>query len=1005
MSDHRMSRAQPPLPEEEAAGSGMVRAGDEVIHFNVRADGNSRVYQAEVQQFFLTSGKAPPGAVSTITTCPYPGLSGFDRRYADWFFGRGSLLSELIARLDRRQVSGGIQVVEGKSGAGKSSLLQAGLLRELDLDRVPGSSRWHKCVFTPSNRPVEALTEQLAQVTGTEDPDEWTCRLAAADGPRLVVVIDQFEELFTLCDDEEQRRRFVQLIVGLSGCRDGRRPAALVVIGVRADFYPALSDHPELRSAFHDGSLRVGAMSEAELREAVLRPAEKVGLSIERGLVELLFADLGVTSGETGPGSYEEGRLPLLAHALRTTWQQRDGDTLTVDGYKQTGRIYGALAKTADQVYDRLPPEGGRLAERLLVRLVKVGEQSEDARRRILYDELVATSGDPPLAAAVVDQFTSARLLTRHRDTVEITHEALLRDWPRLHTWLNTDRIGRLSRQKLEEAASTWEKQDRDPSFLYRGANLEQTREIDPAELSTAARAFLTASRESDLRERRIRFAAKITIAVLVLILLATTGVVIWQGLEAAQQRDMARASRIMVEADRQRESDASLSAQLALAAHRVKADDDTFTRVISEANSALPTPLLGHADVVNSITYRPDGRVLASAGDDLTIRLWDLSDPARPVPLGRPIGVPGAARRERSPQPMVFSPDGHTLIGSAGDETIRAWDVSDPARPVPLGRPITGNGRGVTAMALSPDGRTLASGDDVAIRLWDVTDMARPLPLGRPLTGHAHVIDALTFVADGHALAGADGQTIRLWNLDRPARPTLLGVMKHTGVKDLASVGETLASAGEDETIRLWNISRPERQLITEAGRLTVEGPGGPSAIALSPDGRTLAVADSGSRSIVLWDVSDPARPTRLSPSLTGHTSGASSLAFGPDGRTLASASYDRSLLLWNLPGSRLAIEGSAMAFGPGGRMLASLHDIGSLRLWDVPDQGSPRPRGRPLRSQARGIDAVAMSPDGRMLAICDSDGHTVLWDLSDPAKACLIIRRGGARAAGKRW
>src|SRR6266568_2765170 len=344
--------------------------------------------------------RAVSGAL--VRECPYPGLAAFGPEQARWFFGRDELIAELTTRLDQRLHTGGVQVVLAPSGAGKSSLLRAGLLPKLDQAALPGSDRWPKVVFTPTADPVWVLAANIALLTGVDvavvveelvgDPSGCLSRLSYAlrervgdrdPHPRWVVVVDQFEQLFTLCVDGQQRRTFIDVLTRIAGHRTdggaGRDPVGLVMVGVRADFYPACVDHPLLRAALQDAPLVVGSMSEAELREAILFPARDVGLDVEPGLVEVLLRDLGATAlaDAGGDASYEAGRLPLLAHVLRVSWQQRHGQMLTMAGYRATGVIRRAVATTAEQLFTRFTPPAQHAARRMFLRLVTRGGQSD----------------------------------------------------------------------------------------------------------------------------------------------------------------------------------------------------------------------------------------------------------------------------------------------------------------------------------------------------------------------------------------------------------------------------------------------------------------------------------------------------------------------------------------------------------------------------------------------------------------------------------------------------
>ncbi|MGH3828217.1 MAG: hypothetical protein ACRDQX_13770, partial [Pseudonocardiaceae bacterium] len=402
------SGEQPPeLPSPQSVGDS--------VHLEAHASGQARINQAgRDQHHYYGDGvhrerwvEAGPQA----GTCPYPGLASFGPEEARWFFGRNQLTAKVIVRLDERLRTGGVQMVVAPSGAGKSSLLHAGLLPKLEGGALPGSSRWPTIMFTPTARPLTALATQIAALTGA-DPATLAADLAADPRrcvevlrshivkqdlqARVVVVVDQFEELFTLCTDDKHRCTFIELLSQLAsppaGVGADGRPVGLVVLGVRADFYAACVNDPHLHAALEDNPLVVGPMSDTELRAAILYPAQDVGLDVEPGLVELLLSDLGdtaVTTGESGMISYEAGRLPLLAHALRATWQQRHGHTLTVDGYRNTGGIHRAVATTAESVFTGLDSTGEQTARILFLRLIKIGDGTEDTRRQVTRTDLL----------------------------------------------------------------------------------------------------------------------------------------------------------------------------------------------------------------------------------------------------------------------------------------------------------------------------------------------------------------------------------------------------------------------------------------------------------------------------------------------------------------------------------------------------------------------------------------------------------------------------------------
>nr|WSX19423.1 hypothetical protein OG690_06100 [Streptomyces tubercidicus] len=1025
--------------------AGELPEGGEGIGLEAQASDRARIYQARRDLYVSerdlhvhyvdgvrTARRGEPGAGPE--ECPYPGLAAFDAQQAQWFFGRDGLTADLLVRLDERLWAGGPLAVAAPSGAGKSSLLRAGLLPALARGALPvaGSARWPCAVLTPTAHPLDALAPCLVRVAGVspqraaevlaDGPEACVAMLRAAlleetggeygTRRRWVVVVDQLEELFTVCTSKEEADAFLDVLGAIAEAGPaGEGPAGLVVFGLRSDFYTQCADQPRLRATLQDSPVVVGPMSEAEVREAILFPARVVGLEVEPGLVEVLLRDLGAharaaaTGAPDGPresGGYEAGRLPLLAHALRATWRQRHAHVLTVEGYRATGGIAHAIATTADSVYACMDPPGRRATRALLLRLVKIGSGVEDTRRRLPYTDL-AGHGDSAVPAAIIESFTQARLLTRERDSVEITHEVLLRAWPRLRHWIEDDRADNLIRQELEEAAADWEHAGRDAGMLYRGSRLQAARswatkarhEEQPGSTGVA---FLAASLWQQQHTDRLRRAVISVLAVLVLIASSAAVIAFRQRATAQTERDTAIFNQVSAEADQLRNTDGSLAAQLDLVAHHMRPKNSKiYTDLVTAGNVPLSTPLTGHTSQVTSTAFSPDGHTLASGSDDATIRLWDVSDPTHPGQLGRPL-----TGHTDAVESVAFSPDGHTLASASEDTTVRLWNLSGPARTTVHPHIITGPTSAFYTVAFSPDGGILASaGNDRTVRLWDVRDPAHIKQLGQPLIGHTRTIYSVAFSPDGHTLASASNDTtVRLWNISYPYRSTPLGrpfpgLTGHTNtVRSVAFSpdGHTLVSAGNDHTIRLWNM--PQAPLLGHYADV--------ESAAFSPDGRTLATG-SDDRMIRLWDVAGPGRATALGPPLTGSTKAVESVAFSPDGHILASGSNDRTVRLWDVTEPAHPRElGSALtghtdtvrsvAFSPDGRTLASGSNDRTIRLWDVTEPAHPRELGSALTGHTGTVYTVAFSPDGRTLASGSNDRTIRLWDVTDPTRTTPI-------------
>lgn len=342
---------------------------------------------------------------------------------------------------------------------------------------------------------------------------------------RPVLIIDQFEELFTLCEEDAERNAFLSAVRALAapGCPDGRGegPAALVVLGIRADYYGHCLAHPGLAAHMETGHLPLGPMSPDELRAAITEPAGRAGLVLQPGLTEVMLRDMGAHRASSGSDCSAEA-LPLLAHALQATWQQRTDNTLTVQGYEQTGGIHGAVEASAERVYRPLSPAARQAVPPVLLHLVHLDHGGRATRRRVALCPLTGHGPDPAAVQTVIDAFARARLLTLDADYVTITHEALLTAWPRLSQWITDDRDGLRIRQQLTDAADHWEHAGRDPDLLYRGARLavvEQWADEHPGAAGALVKDFLQTSRDRADQEqcRERRYVRRLRLAVVAL--------------------------------------------------------------------------------------------------------------------------------------------------------------------------------------------------------------------------------------------------------------------------------------------------------------------------------------------------------------------------------------------------------------------------------------------------------------------------------------------------------
>ncbi|SDX84177.1 WD40 repeat [Amycolatopsis xylanica] len=885
------------------------------------------------------------------TTNPYLGLAAFQAGDASRFFGREKLIAELTAKVEGRRFVG----VFGSSGSGKSSLLRAGLVG------AHGPS-W-TMVFTPGAHPMEQCAAGLAS-TGH------------------VLIIDQFEEIFTLCHDEE-RAEFLDALLALAEDEHGTR----VVIGVRADFYGHCGRHAGLVDALRDAQVMVGPMNADELRTVIVEPAVRVGYRVESALVTRLVTDaIG-----------QPAVLPLISHALLETWRRRQGLTLTVAAYEAAGGIHDAIAHTAEAVYTDLDTAQREVAKQIFLRLTALGEGTEDTKRRLLRRELDAEDADTTL---VLERLADARLLALDRDGVDIAHEALIRCWPRLRDWLAEDREGLRVHRHLTETTDSWEKLDHDPGTLYRGTRLGLAKEwaaTAHTSLTPREQAFLDESLAAEAAEvaavrRRTKRLRRLVALLGVLLVLA--GVATFAAFRAQQtateERNTALARKVADDATAIRAMNPALATQLSLAAYQLapvpEARDGLF--------AALTTPYGARMDLrpdsAFHLAFSQDSRLLVTAGLLRSVRLWDVSDPLRPRPLST---LPGT---DDTRKPIALSPDGRLLATGTSTGAVKLWDISNPAAPVQLGV-ANGHGKLVFGLAFSRDGRTLATGStDTTIGLWNVTNPRLPVLTGR-ISHHTNNVNSLSFSPDGNMLvSGSDDKAVAIWDISDQAAPrNLSGFTGHTDVVtwvELSPDGRTLATSSWDRTTRLWDVTAPREP--KPLATITAQKAAIWSA-RFSADGTRLTTS-SDDGTVYIWDVAIPTAPKRLAV-VDSKDGGVTSAALSPDGRTVAAVG-DQSVHLQALADLVLDAYQSSTISGvtADGRMMVTDDGSGRVgRLWEIGDPLHPRELGK-VSTEDEEITSIAVSGDGRALAVGSIThrpaGRLRLFDITDPRAPRLL-------------
>nr|WP_236644077.1 protein kinase [Sorangium cellulosum] len=940
---------------------------------------------------------------------PFAGLAPFQEADAPRFFGR----DRDIAAAARGLCSQRLLAVAGPSGAGKSSFVRAGVIPALKRS----GDRWETFVLRPGRRPLSALCEALAQAAGatprdpaavqTDLPDREAlvatvrgepgylgARLRARcsrQGPRhrILLFVDQFEELYTLGASPEERRAFVACLEGVA---DDASSPLRVILAIRSDYLDRVADERHFMNEVTRGLSFLSPMRREGLREALMRPVEAAGHRFEEA--DMVEHMLGTLASTPSP-------LPLLQFTATKLWEARDSERrlLTWSSYHRLGGVAGALSAHADAVLSGLSSREQRLARSVLLRLVTPERTRAVVGMEELFELAPEADGDGRGAIEqVIHQLSGARLLhietsgEREGPTVELVHESLIERWPKLGQWLDESGQDAQLLARLRAASQQWESSGRPDGLLWRDRAAQDAwrwYERCRAEQGADLRLGLGRREERYLaavvalleRTRRLRR----TFALTVIAALGAIAIVVsYLAIRAEEQATRAEgaATRAHVEALQAR------NATRMATARELEADPTLVLAILREVeppdvprgwsvlarwalNRWVARAVLTHPEGVTRVGCSPDGKRIVTASQDRLVRIWDADGTREPLLLrGHDDWVDSAA----------FSPDGTRIVTAAQDTTARVWRADGAGEPLVL----RGHEGRVFSAAFSPDGtRIVTASQDTTARVWRADGAGEPLVL----QGHEGRVYSAAFSPDGTRIVTASqDRTARVWRADGAGEPLVLrGHGDRVSSAAFSPDGTRIVTASQDRTARVWDLRHTKEAVVLRGHEH------GLSSAAFSPDGWRV-ITTSFDRSARIWSVDGTGEPLVL----RGHGDAVMSSVFGPDGTYVVTASQDRTARVWAIDhrDEPLVLRGhehwvSSAVFSPDGRRIVTASQDRTARVWSADGTGEPLV----LRGHEDRVSRAAFSPDGRRIVTASQDRTARVWS-ADGTGEPLVLR-----------
>jgi WD40 repeat protein/energy-coupling factor transporter ATP-binding protein EcfA2 len=884
--------------------------------------------------------------------CPYVGLNTFDKTTSQWFFGRDKVFNELMHKINKYSFA----LVVGASGIGKSSLVKAKLIPEME------KKGYRILLMKPSTDPIQNLKEVfISELEEIDDIIEIgknikqsgllktiSDLLIPEPQIKIFLVIDQFEEIFTICQHESDRNQFITMLTDVAK----KPPEELIIaITMRADFMSECT-HPDLGDVINNQMIYIPGMDKDELKEVIIQPSKVQGYDFSDGLLETILIDI----------ENEQNCLPLLEFVLQELWEERDKRKrlMTLEGYYKIERLRGALNRHAEKLYAAQTENGKEWMRRILLKLVRTGKDTRDTSQRVKRRIIFALAGDNSNKKREITNVLKSlegkkgRLLVASEEKnlaiIDLTHEILIESWKRFAEWRSEDRELRRLEDRIQDSYEDWKRHEKEERYLLSGGLMDQSKPFEGRLqhfFHPELQEFYMKSKKHEQNLSDERDSAK------------TKGLLI----------EYATKSKRLIKYKVLKGSE-SLVRAIYLAGENLKREPQSWPHAVQDTLYEATLRVVdsnifhGHEADVWSVAFSRDGQKIISCSSDGTLRLWNLH--------GKPIGEPFYGH-EGQVLSVAFSPDGETIISGGIDRTLRLWNLQGNQ----IGDPFCGHNDQVSSVAFSPDGKTIISGSyDHTLRLWDLYGNQ----ISEPFCGHTNYVSSVAFNPGGDKIvSGSADKSLILWDLygNQISEP-FYGHTNYVSSVAFSPDGNSIVSGSYDKTLRLWNLDG------TSIGSpfLGHNGHDGQvSSVAFSPNGETI-VSGSYDGTLRLWDL----QGKRIGSSFKYHQDCVRTVAFNHNGTTIISGSKDKTLVLWDLQGNQIGIPFTghdgyvrAVAFSPDGKHIVSGSDDCTLRLWDL--QG--KQIGEPFRGHTNFIRSVAFSRDSQMIVSGSYDGTLLLWNL----------------------